>query len=406
MRTAPKTAPPPFTSVAPDTTDIDVRTYRFITPVFGGGVEPKKTDAVTPVRVASIRGQLRFWWRAVNPGSCTTVDQLRSAEAAVFGGIGKELKASSLVIRVVKQPGAPKPLTVLEGKFGTATGMSAIAYGAFPLRESKEPFAHGVLHDFEAQEFEAAFTYPHALEDDVHAALWAWAHFGSLGGRTRRGFGAIAQLTDGLPSIDEGWKKWVKAVDAPWPHLSALPTLKASPDGKPLSQLLGALQKLRQGEGMGRRKGRKRSYWPEPDTIRAHFPDQVGAKHRTPVTEQRGFPRAVFGTPIIFHFKQPDRHASPQEARDGADPNDSTLKPAGKSRLASSLVLRPHFAANGQYEAMALVLTHPAPAGGYVIEQKGRPPVTIPPSAGQPLELGDTSTFTDPIQRFLEELLR
>lgn len=39
-------------------------TCRFVSPVFGGGAEPKKVDERSPVRASSIRGQLRFWWRA------------------------------------------------------------------------------------------------------------------------------------------------------------------------------------------------------------------------------------------------------------------------------------------------------------------------------------------------------
>lgn len=35
-----------------------------ITPLFGGGAEPDKTDEEFPIRGTSIRGQLQFWWRA------------------------------------------------------------------------------------------------------------------------------------------------------------------------------------------------------------------------------------------------------------------------------------------------------------------------------------------------------
>lgn len=35
-----------------------------LTPVFGGGVMPAEVEEDRPFRVPSIRGQLRFWWRA------------------------------------------------------------------------------------------------------------------------------------------------------------------------------------------------------------------------------------------------------------------------------------------------------------------------------------------------------
>jgi CRISPR-associated protein Cmr1 len=136
-----------------------------------------------------------------------------------------------------------------------------------------------------------------------------------------------------------------------------------------------------------------RSFWPEPDSIRRAFPDQVGEKHRTPVTDHDCFPRAAFGTPIIFHFK---------DAGSG-EPEDTTLQPKGYRRLASRLFLRPHLGVNGQIEAMCIVLTHP-PAGGYVLQQ-GQQEFPVSATLEKPLSLGDGSAFTDPIQRFLEELL-
>ncbi len=36
------------------------------TPMVGGGVEVGKVDSGRPVRVSSIRGNLRYWWRMLN----------------------------------------------------------------------------------------------------------------------------------------------------------------------------------------------------------------------------------------------------------------------------------------------------------------------------------------------------
>ena len=47
---------------------VQERTYKLITPLYGGGVEAGKTDSVTPIRGTEIRGQLRFWWRAMRGG--------------------------------------------------------------------------------------------------------------------------------------------------------------------------------------------------------------------------------------------------------------------------------------------------------------------------------------------------
>jgi CRISPR-associated protein Cmr1 len=395
MRAIPKEAPP---QIAQSARMDDVRTYQFLTPVFGGGVAVKESDPVTPMRIASIRGQLRFWWRAVNLRGCSTVRELRRAEEAVFGSTDK---ASPLIIRVNKSPGKPASLAVLEGKFGVRPGMEAIAYGAFPLRD-KDPNSHGVLHNFGEQRFELGFAYPKAIEDDVHAALWAWAHFGGLGGRTRRGFGAIAQTSPAFPTIDEGWTRFVKTPPVLWPYLNEKPVIALARNGandgmEALERLLGALRRLRQGPNVGRRAGQGaapgRSFWPEPDAIRLALRDQVGGRHGTAVTDHNCFPRAEFGTPIIFHFKDGGK----------GDPKDTTLQPNGHGRLASRLILRPHLGTGDQIEAMAIVLAHPLPISGYILVQDGRElPVSV--QLKEPLSLGDNRAFTDPIKRFLEEL--
>jgi CRISPR-associated protein Cmr1 len=84
MRPAP---PPPPEELKRKAVNVDERHYRFLTFVFGGGVSvhdhEKPNDSVTPVRAASVRGQLRFWWRACNPSGCTTVEELRQREGEI-----------------------------------------------------------------------------------------------------------------------------------------------------------------------------------------------------------------------------------------------------------------------------------------------------------------------------------
>jgi len=39
----------------------ETRSYRLITPLFGGGVKAGVNDPITPIRASGIRGQLRFY---------------------------------------------------------------------------------------------------------------------------------------------------------------------------------------------------------------------------------------------------------------------------------------------------------------------------------------------------------
>ena len=65
----------------------DTRTYhiRLITPLFGGGVEPGEYDLAFPIRETSIRGQLRFWWRATMGRHIQGAQELWRREEEVFG---------------------------------------------------------------------------------------------------------------------------------------------------------------------------------------------------------------------------------------------------------------------------------------------------------------------------------
>ena len=60
--------------------DIDVTT-----PLFGGGAEAGVPDGDSPVRASSVRGNLRFWWRALYGAACADSAELFRAEAALWG---------------------------------------------------------------------------------------------------------------------------------------------------------------------------------------------------------------------------------------------------------------------------------------------------------------------------------
>jgi CRISPR-associated protein Cmr1 len=63
-----------------------VRRYKLITPLFGGGVEPHQADPVTIVRGTEVRGHLRFWWRATRGGQFNgSLKEMRRREEEIWG---------------------------------------------------------------------------------------------------------------------------------------------------------------------------------------------------------------------------------------------------------------------------------------------------------------------------------
>src|SRR3990172_5820707 len=66
-----------------------------ITPMFMGSADPQECE----LRPPSIKGAMRFWWRAINGN--LGLDELRKREAEIFGGSGeKEAERSKVIIKL------------------------------------------------------------------------------------------------------------------------------------------------------------------------------------------------------------------------------------------------------------------------------------------------------------------
>lgn len=422
MRPSPQGKPAPVTRKVPHFED---RKYRFLTYVFGSGVKvrdhEKHLDATTPIRGASIRGQLRFWWRACNPSGCQTLQELRQREGEIWGTTSHAAKVELIVHA---QPPLPQSMVVYRyderHKLVLCSGMKEIAYGAFPLQPSREAQKNNaqpwVLYDYGAASFTLRVKYPPDLREDVEAALWAWETFGGLGGRTRRGFGSISR-GDG-PGIGGTESELSKYRNNP--AIEGIPSLggarfAASPrtEGSALDAWktgLHLLQDMRQAPGFGRnpspkgsRKPAGRSRWPEPDEIR-RLTGKSAPIHSHPVVSVQRFPRAAFGMPIVFHFHP----GSAEEPGSSGDPKMKRLQlqPVGFERFASPLIIRP-MADGKTFRATALVLTSRIPPAELVADDaRYQVDWSLNENLAQqiPALNRNRQVYTDPIQLFLEEL--
>ena len=243
------------------------------------------------------------------------------------------------------------------------------AYVTFPLRLSGDDLRAGKPYAVlkENVEFELELDYPGSLEKEVEAALWAWQTFGGVGARTRRGMGAIeCTHIDGVPQkpvarsnfdeyIRSNLNSWIQEGDFPVgvPYLSPTAVFKLTGNQRnqteidALRNIIGQYKDFRQHRpGRGRHPGR--SHWPEPDLIKNCFPGKT-FRHPAAHTVQGKAPRAVFGLPIIIHFK------GYTDGR-GQDPEETTIQGTGKiDRMASPLILRPVHLAEG-FVGMAVLL--------------------------------------------------
>jgi CRISPR-associated protein Cmr1 len=383
--------PPPATPKQNDKVITQEREYELITPLFGGGFNPGEADPVTEIRGTEIRGQLRFWWRACRGGQFDgDLAKMKKAEDELWGTAYKKgeeppLQEQTLQIAIEKlNPGSSiEPYKVETDKRGNKRPKhipeSGVPdYAAFPLQPSQDDLRQPTLLLKAVQKdvsFKLIISFPKALQTEVEAALWAWETFGGIGARTRRGFGALhllkidgANYSDLPPSnrvidwINEKLTQFVIGDKYPEdiPHITQSSHFKVIGSfynaKEAWNRLISKLYGFRQiPDG---RSGR--SNWPEPEAIRVLTKRRYFKYRQRP--DDRKFPRAAFGLPIIFHFKDP------------GDPEDTTLQGEKDKieRLASPLVLRPLLCKDGRAVGLALLLEGPrTPPGGLRLIEKG-----------------------------------
>ena len=329
--------------------------YELITPMYGGGVTAGEVDCAMPIRASALRGQLRFWWRLLQ---CTGEDgkafadsrKLFDVETDLWGGISSQGPQASKVkveVRIEAKPIGPEEL--IDWKAGDGGKVNArFPVYALVLEQNENP---RLLKDRYPFQLTLGFTSKVASEqrNQVIEALRWWASFSGVGARTRRGLGAVKVVSNDNDvelkpvSVDE-----VKSRGG-WMILGRPTTADRA-----WRNAVGTLQRFRQEQNVGRNPGRGnhpgRSRWPEPDAIRRLANTQ--APQHAPEHAVDGFyPRAAFGLPIVFQFKD----------KKSGDPHDHTLVPvepgSGKKqdRMASPLILRPYFDGE-RYHPLALLL--------------------------------------------------
>jgi CRISPR-associated protein Cmr1 len=353
---------------------MEIRTYNIevITPLFGGGVDAGKVDPEIPIRPSSIRGHLRFWWRATRGAEFSDIGELRQRESEIWGSTENP---SPVVINTnLNNNGNTYPCMVRppEGR-RLQFKQNHPAYALFPFQGDRRrgiPVAQCTSN----LSFTLILIYPQSLEHEIIPAVKAWTNFGGIGARTRRGCGAL--YCKGLAPLDKNTiKEWVHSFQhnsvnsSPnsqnWPVLKEKLLIKNSGNSvlHSWTEVVGLLKKFRQEPPVGRsNRGRRapvgRSHWPEPETIRRLTRQRHSQHPRIDHIPDDAFPRAEFGLPIVFHFKD-----NPEDNPTDPDPAYTELYPIvnndEKTRMSSPLILRPLRCANGDVVSVILRLKTP-----------------------------------------------
>lgn len=392
-----------------------------VTPILGGAPVPRQLSDVDIIRVPTLRGHLRFWWRALYGHAYSDSTRLDFAkrERELWGGmgLGDEDPCRSQVSLFIRGVDA----AVMDGNAIDLSDESS--YALWPARATRQsPTAPRWKPGLR---FTLEVTAPEGKAmEEVRNALRAWLLFDGYGSRTRRGCGSVTlvsseQRSQWLPKNASRAELRRLFGDLPLFQPEAagsprdLPLLRGAQlyrsfkvESKPQAawlEALGWLRLFRQGTagvpgararepGADNRAGR--SNWPEADKIRHHARPRpgTGAVHAYPeehapraaYSRTPAWPRAGFGLPIVFHFQQ--EHRDPRKTYDSAEPEGVQLqwvlkkkardgrKPEleVRDRLASPLIVKALPLADGRFESIALWLERAYPQDGQATLIQGK----------------------------------
>jgi len=388
------TAKPRAVRSGPELREVRVR-LEVVTPILGGSHQVRAIDDVDVIRAPSVRGHLRFWWRALYAAQCASADDLYRRESALWGraatddGGRSAVQIHANVERVGWTDSSEMRLYPSQGQQATPG-----AYALWPARAETRTNTPTAPRRQPGTQFQLTLKIAATADAEVKNALRAWILFGGYGGRTRRGLGSLKVLDDAsawLPS--NGTRAALTSLfgidifavpakapgDVPWFAGAAIHVGRSDRNAQTAwTTALDWLKEFRQGTsgqqgararepGTGKSQPQRPSIsnWPEADKVRR-------LKNKTSAHPPRhnaisAWPRAGFGLPIIGQFQKTDR-SNNRNAYDEPGPFELRWRAGNEhDRLASPLIVKALPLADGSFAPCALWLNRAHPANGEVI---------------------------------------
>lgn len=152
-----------------------------VTPMFLAGADGKRAE----LRAPSLKGALRFWWRALN--GHLSLPQLKSRESLIFGGTGeREGKSKVTVWLEADKINKSKDNLRVKGKNYPVNILEYLAFGTFEREyiTPEQPFLINLKYSHYLAKEEG-------LKKEVLKSLSLLSLFGGLGARSRNGYGCF-----------------------------------------------------------------------------------------------------------------------------------------------------------------------------------------------------------------------
>ncbi|GFP23428.1 CRISPR-associated protein Cmr1 [Candidatus Hakubella thermalkaliphila] len=326
-------------------------TLKFVTPAFIAGQDNRNSSEF---RVPSLKGLLRFWWRAFQP--FPTTEGLFETESEIFGNTQKRCSFSIQL---------DQPLQSLAWRsrgHAFSVGRNGIKYLFFSMYQMGRgsPGRASWIEPGRTVSLRFRFFRDQALHEIV-TALWSLENFGGIGARSRRGAGSfqITKITlpqglTGLPQfMCQGWAPRTgnlrgeiqdflnQGISLIAPAATGIPNYSAYRRG--VSALKVLVNQTYTGweeaaDDIGQRLARFR----KSDLVRsgAPFHNEARALHTFatsgtyPPSGPNPITKAGFGLPIIYRFR--DRSPGAR----GLIPESVTASGAETERRGSALFIK------------------------------------------------------------------
>lgn len=167
-------------------------------PGFFAGAQQDGTDC--DLRPASLRGQLRWWWRALHAGFLPLAD-LKSLEALLWGSTERSgmlrisLDANMMNTRAMPYNRQREILGLPKPPAKTVQGLHYVTYGMNDGGNNRSLAKPGSSWDLTitARSTGANISVQQALRH-AQASVWLFTHYGGLGSKARKGFGSFADV--------------------------------------------------------------------------------------------------------------------------------------------------------------------------------------------------------------------
>lgn len=344
--------------------------YKITTPMFLGGAFPTEGIDAQQFRNASLKGALRFWWRALNWGrvlkanhgdEAAALKALHQREGELFGrasdgndSVQSRVQLSSTLQGCRQQPAGP----------GLASLGYLLGIGLYRQKVLRPYLSDGTL------QVTARFKPGSATADleSVKEALIALGLFGGLGSRARKGLGSLAiqhiaakadapyqfsslqQVEHFIAGLD-----FSAPAHAPLTAFTCASRIDLSMQGTNPEKLLADIGKEQQLYRSFGRNGQVQSVGQDGrikgEPARQNFAEDHDIAHAAAsctgqAIDIKGLPqRAVFGLPHNYHFSSLTN-------------GDLNIAPAGEGRRSSPLLIHIHQLPNG--ESLAIQTLMPA----------------------------------------------